>query len=177
MRSTILWRWYISLWTLSIVLFLPKISPCFIWKHNVSENIFNLRVQIKPTQMGPIDRASPYLRRGFTWITVQNEEHITFRLFRRCSNRSQPFAHAGILFCFLLINNKVLFIHCKFIPVSIRQRTETLDFGGRIPQSSSRRSIVPWVHAMAAWEANVKRLFLSHGPLNTFPWKRIRKQQ
>jgi hypothetical protein len=31
-------------------------------KHNVSEIGFYLRLQVKPTQLGPIDRASPYLR-------------------------------------------------------------------------------------------------------------------
>jgi hypothetical protein len=31
-------------------------------KHNVSETGFCLRIQVKPTQLGPIDRASPYLR-------------------------------------------------------------------------------------------------------------------
>jgi hypothetical protein len=31
-------------------------------KYNVSEIGFYLRPQVKPTQLGPIDRASPYLR-------------------------------------------------------------------------------------------------------------------
>jgi hypothetical protein len=31
-------------------------------KHNVSDTGFCLRPQVKPTQLGPIDRASPYLR-------------------------------------------------------------------------------------------------------------------
>jgi hypothetical protein len=31
-------------------------------KHNVSETGFCLRLQVKPTQLGLIDRASPYLR-------------------------------------------------------------------------------------------------------------------
>jgi hypothetical protein len=31
-------------------------------KHNVSETGFCLRLQVKPTQLGPIDRANPYLR-------------------------------------------------------------------------------------------------------------------
>jgi hypothetical protein len=31
-------------------------------KNNVSEIGFYLRPQVKPTQLGPIDRASPYLR-------------------------------------------------------------------------------------------------------------------
>jgi hypothetical protein len=37
-------------------------SPCFYLKHNVSETRFCLRLQVEPTQLGPIDRASPYLR-------------------------------------------------------------------------------------------------------------------
>jgi hypothetical protein len=30
--------------------------------HNVSETGFSLRPQVKPTQLDPIDRASPYLQ-------------------------------------------------------------------------------------------------------------------
>jgi hypothetical protein len=36
--------------------------PVYISKHNVSETGFSLRLQVKSTQLGPIDRASPYLR-------------------------------------------------------------------------------------------------------------------
>jgi hypothetical protein len=57
-------------WTLCIVLFLYKAPSCFciehrpifISIHNVSETGFCLLFQVKPTQFGPIDRASPYLR-------------------------------------------------------------------------------------------------------------------
>jgi hypothetical protein len=31
-------------------------------KHDVSETGFCLRLQVKPTQLGPIDRASPYIQ-------------------------------------------------------------------------------------------------------------------
>jgi hypothetical protein len=31
-------------------------------KHNISETGFCFRLEVKPTQLGPIDRASPYLR-------------------------------------------------------------------------------------------------------------------
>jgi hypothetical protein len=38
-------------------------SPCFLFKtHNVAETGFCLRLQVRPTQLGPIDRASPCLR-------------------------------------------------------------------------------------------------------------------
>jgi hypothetical protein len=43
-------------WTLSIALF-------FYLKYNVSETGFCLRVQVESTQLDPIDRYSPYLRR------------------------------------------------------------------------------------------------------------------
>jgi hypothetical protein len=50
-------------WTLSIVLSLSKKHrPVYFSKHNVSETGFCLRLQVKPTQLGPIDRASPYLQ-------------------------------------------------------------------------------------------------------------------
>jgi hypothetical protein len=35
----------------------------FIEKHNISETGFCLRLQVKPTKLGPIDTVSPYLRR------------------------------------------------------------------------------------------------------------------
>jgi hypothetical protein len=37
--------------------FIQKRRPVYISKHNVSENGFYLRLQVKPTQLGPIDRA------------------------------------------------------------------------------------------------------------------------
>jgi hypothetical protein len=40
----------------------------FLKKHNVSETGFCLRLQVKPTQLDPIDRASPYLRTPMTVI-------------------------------------------------------------------------------------------------------------
>jgi hypothetical protein len=40
--------------------FIYKHSPVYFLKHNVSETGFCLRVQVKPTQLGPIDRASVY---------------------------------------------------------------------------------------------------------------------
>jgi hypothetical protein len=46
------------------IVFLDIINrPVFYLKHNVSETGFSLRLQVEPTQLGPIDRASPYLRR------------------------------------------------------------------------------------------------------------------
>jgi hypothetical protein len=49
-------------WTLSIVLCLSKKSPVYFSKHNVSETGYCLRLQVKLTHLGPIDRASPYLQ-------------------------------------------------------------------------------------------------------------------
>jgi hypothetical protein len=50
-------------WTLSIILSLSKKHrPVYFSKHNVSETGFCLCLQVKPTQLGPIDRTSPYLR-------------------------------------------------------------------------------------------------------------------
>jgi hypothetical protein len=43
-------------------------TSCFyISKHNVSETVFCLRLQVEPTQLSPIDRASPYLRNIMFW--------------------------------------------------------------------------------------------------------------
>jgi hypothetical protein len=40
-----------------------KCRPVYFSKHKVSETGFCFRLQVKPTQLDPIDRASPYLRR------------------------------------------------------------------------------------------------------------------
>jgi hypothetical protein len=58
-------------WTLSIVLSLSKKRPDYFSKHNVSETGFCLRLQVKPTQLGPIDRASPYLRTSIDWARMK----------------------------------------------------------------------------------------------------------
>jgi hypothetical protein len=42
-------------WTISIVLFLFTTPFCSYSKHNVSENVFCLSLQVKLTQLGPID--------------------------------------------------------------------------------------------------------------------------
>jgi hypothetical protein len=50
-------------WTLPIDLSLSKNTVLFIFsKHNVSETGFCLRLQVEPTRLGPVNRASPYLR-------------------------------------------------------------------------------------------------------------------
>jgi hypothetical protein len=41
----------------------------YVLEHNVSETGFRLRPQVKPTLLGPIGRASPYLR-----ITMSESE-------------------------------------------------------------------------------------------------------
>jgi hypothetical protein len=43
--------------------FIQTHRPVYIRKHNVSETALCLRLQVEPTQLGSIDRASPYLRR------------------------------------------------------------------------------------------------------------------
>jgi hypothetical protein len=57
MKSERLLQWYIS----TNIMFLENIHrPVYTSKHNVSETVFCLCLHVKPTQLGPIDRASPY---------------------------------------------------------------------------------------------------------------------
>jgi hypothetical protein len=60
-RSKSLWQWYIN----TVIMFLDIIHPTvfYLKTHNISETGFCLRLQVKPTQLGLIDRASPYLQR------------------------------------------------------------------------------------------------------------------
>jgi hypothetical protein len=46
--------------------FIEKHRPVYFSKHNISETGFCLSLQVKPTQLGPIDRDSPYLQLGPT---------------------------------------------------------------------------------------------------------------
>jgi hypothetical protein len=45
--------------------FIQKHRPVYFSEHNVSETGLCLRLQVKPTQLGPIDRSSPYLGTGW----------------------------------------------------------------------------------------------------------------
>jgi hypothetical protein len=56
-----LYKHYVSGHYPSSCLYL-KHRPVYISKHNVSETGSCLRLEVKPTQLGPIDRGSPYLR-------------------------------------------------------------------------------------------------------------------
>jgi hypothetical protein len=51
-------------WALSIVLSFSKNRPVYFSKHDVSKASFCLHLQVKTTQLGIIDRASPYLLNG-----------------------------------------------------------------------------------------------------------------
>jgi hypothetical protein len=62
---TIVTLFILCFWTLSIVLSLSKNHPVYFSRHNVLETGFCLCLQVKPTQLGPIDRASPHL-----WTSV-----------------------------------------------------------------------------------------------------------
>jgi hypothetical protein len=63
-------------WTLSIVLHLSKNTVVFSFQNTtLFEAGFCLRHQVKPTQLGPIDRVSPYLR---TMDNVQQHNISTY---------------------------------------------------------------------------------------------------
>jgi hypothetical protein len=46
----------------------------FYLKHNVSEIAFYLHLQVKPTQLGPIDRANPCLRKSGLALSIAHTE-------------------------------------------------------------------------------------------------------
>jgi hypothetical protein len=58
--SVSLWRWYINI-TLTILDIIN--GPVFYWKHYISDTAFCLGLQIEPTRMGHVGRASLSLRR------------------------------------------------------------------------------------------------------------------
>jgi hypothetical protein len=50
-----------ALYIIHRLVFCLKCRPAYISEYNVSETGFYLRLQVKPTLLGPIDRASPQL--------------------------------------------------------------------------------------------------------------------
>jgi hypothetical protein len=71
-RSNRLWRWYIN----TITVFLDIIHrPVFYLKHKVSETGFCLRLQVIPTQLGPIDRGSPCTNTRWRIQTKHSTNH------------------------------------------------------------------------------------------------------
>jgi hypothetical protein len=75
----------------SIVLFLfTKHRPVYISKHNVSETGFRLRPQMERTQLGPIDRASPYLR---------TPAPTPDRVYKLSTNHLQVLRRSAVLGC------------------------------------------------------------------------------
>jgi hypothetical protein len=66
-------------WKLSIVISLFTTPSCFYLKHNVSETGFCLHLRVRPTQLGPIGRASRYIRR---YIAVRRQEHLAAQLLK-----------------------------------------------------------------------------------------------
>jgi hypothetical protein len=53
-----------------------------MFQNNVSETGFYLRLQIKPTHLGPIDRSSPHLRTPVPaprWVIPEDGDRISQR--------------------------------------------------------------------------------------------------
>jgi hypothetical protein len=59
-----------------------KHSPVYFSKQNVPETGFCLRLQVKPTQLGPIDRGSPYLRLYLKTETESSLRNIVLKTKR-----------------------------------------------------------------------------------------------
>jgi hypothetical protein len=53
-----------------------KHHPVYFSKHDVSQTGFCLRLQVKPTQLGPIDRASPSLRTPMPACVLKNKQDV-----------------------------------------------------------------------------------------------------
>jgi hypothetical protein len=81
--------------------FYLKHSPVYVSKHKVSETGICLRLQEKTTQLGPIDRASPYLRqvRAGEWpVSTVGLDMMTMKAFPGFSrNRTSALHPAATL--------------------------------------------------------------------------------
>jgi hypothetical protein len=54
MLSIGLWLWYINITIITLDIFH---RPVFYLKHDVLDNWFSLRLQVEPTQVGPVEEA------------------------------------------------------------------------------------------------------------------------
>jgi hypothetical protein len=68
---------------------MQKHRPVYFSKHNVSKTAFCLRLRVKYTQLGPIDRASPYLRSSS--IDWANPSRFYMKTETECSLRNVVF--------------------------------------------------------------------------------------
>jgi hypothetical protein len=57
-------------------LYIFIIVPFLFKPHNVSETGFCLRLQVEPSQLGPIDRASPYMRNVLLFKQKQDDGYV-----------------------------------------------------------------------------------------------------
>jgi hypothetical protein len=74
---------------IQLLCFRTLCSVLFVCKtHRVSETGFCLRLQVKPTQLGPIDGASPYLRTA-NGDRIQSPKRCVFQIKRRTMQLSQ----------------------------------------------------------------------------------------
>jgi hypothetical protein len=64
----IFWNKLLCFWTLSIVLFLSKNTVLFIFQNTTFWRLDSVCLQVKPTQLGPIDRDCPYLQTPVTTL-------------------------------------------------------------------------------------------------------------
>jgi hypothetical protein len=83
MLSIGLWRWNNNI-TITIVDIIHR--PAFYLKHDVSDTGFCLRLQVEPTHVGPIDRASVWPRKPAT-------TRIVFIKSTQAVNESWHFPH------------------------------------------------------------------------------------
>jgi hypothetical protein len=100
-------------------------SSCFYLKHSVSETGFCLRLNVKTTQLGPSDRASPYLPRSGdkiqspkSYVLNKNRTIFNVQKYNIYINvpSSQHFrSYLEKLFFFLLPRNLHIFRCCRGI--------------------------------------------------------------
>jgi hypothetical protein len=132
------YQYYVSGHYPSSCLYLKTVLFIFS-KHNVSETGFYLRLQVKPTQLGPINRASPYLRTR-RWIMskniilglmyhrhklLENEYSQSFAILEFCPPHIRICLFSGIFSVYLLlislpINKLRRFVNVQSVKIHYR---------------------------------------------------------
>jgi hypothetical protein len=89
MPSLGLWLWYINI-TIIILDIIHR--PVFYLKHDVSETGFGLRLQVEPTQMGPMCVSGPVLPPTLHVYGLNTDNAVKLRAGKRVAESARPTA-------------------------------------------------------------------------------------
>jgi hypothetical protein len=95
--------------------FIQCTVPVFVYKHNVLEAGFCLRLQVKPTQLSPVDRASPYSRTLVPSIDLDQMSRFYLKTETESSLRNAVFINKNRTVFYIKTERLTMFRNIIFI--------------------------------------------------------------